>query len=268
MLTIGSLFAGIGGLELGLEWAGLGPTMWQVETDEFCRRVLAKHWPEADRSVTDVRQATAATLAPVDLICGGFPCQDLSAAGKGAGITGVRSGLWFEFHRIIWQMAPRWVVFENVGSAAIRWVDHVVEGLDQLGYTAVPFPLSAADVGAWHLRRRVFVVAYHRGAETPEARNPDGTRRHEREGCSKPPGRKTTERTTRRRPQSSLVRGIPRLPTELDFARAADIPPVNHERGRDDVKRRRALGNSVVPQCAEIIGWIIRELIGGSNETS
>jgi len=87
----------VGGLELGLEWAGIGHTIWQVEHDPFCCGVLAKHWPDADRSVTDVCDAGATTLAPVDLICGGFPCQDISVAGKGVGIAGPRSGLWTEF---------------------------------------------------------------------------------------------------------------------------------------------------------------------------
>jgi DNA (cytosine-5)-methyltransferase 1 len=79
-VTIGSLFSGIGGLELGLERAGLGPVVWQVEIDPWCRRVLEKHWPDADRSVCDVREAGSTTLEPVDLVCGGFPCQDLEGA--------------------------------------------------------------------------------------------------------------------------------------------------------------------------------------------
>ena len=95
-MRIGSLFSGIGGLELGLEWSGLGPTVWQVESDAFCRDVLKKHWPYTTR-YTDVRDVGGTNLELVDIICGGFPCQDISAAGKGAGITGERSGLWKEY---------------------------------------------------------------------------------------------------------------------------------------------------------------------------
>lgn len=98
-LTIGSLFSGIGGIELGLEWAGLGPVMWQVEKDPFCRDVLKRHWPEVKR-YEDVRQVGRSNLAPVDLICGGFPCQDTSSAGSRKGLEGPSSGLWREFHRI------------------------------------------------------------------------------------------------------------------------------------------------------------------------
>lgn len=162
MLTIGSLFSGIGGLELGLEMAGLGPTVWQVEQSEFCREVLAKHWPDVAR-FHDVREVGAHNLPPVDLVCGGFPCQDVSSAGKGAGLAGKRSGLWFEFARVVSEMRPRIVVVENVASGAKRWVDAVVAGLEQLDYEALPVPLSASDVGAPHKRSRVFIVAYAHG---------------------------------------------------------------------------------------------------------
>ncbi len=185
---IGSLFSGIGGLEIGLEAAGLGPVAWQVEQDPFCRAVLAKHWPAVDRSVSDVRTAGASNLRPVDLICGGFPCQDVSGAGKGAGLAGERSGLWFEFARIVGELRPRIVVVENVASGARRWLCRVRSDLHTLGYRTRAIALSAADVGAPHLRRRIFIVA-HRDGERREQRSGglfDGERPalgHDVEGC-------------------------------------------------------------------------------------
>src|SRR5690606_38549508 len=157
-MRIGSLFSGIGGLELGLEWSGLGRTVWQVERDPYCRAVLAKHWPSAER-FDDVCTVGASTLAPVDLICGGFPCQDVSCAGKGAGLAGERSGLWREYARIVGELQPRWVLVENVLSGASRWLDAVARNLGVLGYATLPLPRAAEDVGAPHRRRRLFVVA-------------------------------------------------------------------------------------------------------------
>lgn len=157
-MSIGSLFSGIGGLELGLEAAGLGAVAWQVEIDPFCRRVLAKHWPDAARDVCDVRVAGAATLAPVDVICGGFPCQDVSAAGKRAGLEGERSGLWYEYRRIVSELRPRIVVVENVASGAPKWLPTVRRQLCELGYNTTALAVSAEDVGAPHRRARVFVV--------------------------------------------------------------------------------------------------------------
>src|SRR5690242_10895973 len=107
-LTIGSLFSGIGGLELGLEWAGLGPVRWQVEADDYCRRVINRHWPDTLRIHEDVKNVghwpaqtgplTQGNLQHVDVLAGGFPCQDISWAGSGAGLEGERSGLWSEFY--------------------------------------------------------------------------------------------------------------------------------------------------------------------------
>lgn len=157
MLTIGSLFSGIGGLELGLEWSGLGRTAWQVEIDPFCRRVLERHWPQAKR-FDDVQ---AFGGAPADLICGGFPCQDLSPAGLRKGIDhGERSGLWREFARVVAASNPAWVVVENVGGTWRQWVPRVRGDLHRLGYASVPLRVRASDVGAWHERSRIFVVAH------------------------------------------------------------------------------------------------------------
>lgn len=157
-LTIGSLFSGVGGLEIGLEWAGHGPVLWQVENNPFCREWLRWWWPDVTRH-EDVVAVGAAELVPVDIICGGFPCQDVSGAGKGAGLAGARSGLWSQFARIVGELAPRWVVVENVTSGASRWLDAVVRELEELRYEALPLPLSADVVGAPHRRSRIFVVA-------------------------------------------------------------------------------------------------------------
>lgn len=155
---IGSLFSGIGGLELGLERAGLGPVVWQVEIDPFCRQVLAKHWPMVDRSVEDVRHASSTTLAPVDVICGGFPCQDVSAAGKRAGLAGARSGLWYEYRRVLEELRPAGVAIENVASGASAWLPTILAQLAELGYRTRALGIAARDVGAPHRRARIFVV--------------------------------------------------------------------------------------------------------------
>lgn len=156
MTTIGSLFSGIGGLERGLEIAVGARTVWQVEADPFCRRVLARHWPHAER-FDDVR--TVRSLPTVGIMCGGFPCQDVSLAGKGAGIDGERSGLWREFARIIGESRPRVVVIENVAALAGRGLNRVIGDLARLGYMGSWNVVSAAAVGAPHLRRRIFIIA-------------------------------------------------------------------------------------------------------------
>ncbi|MCP4449686.1 MAG: DNA cytosine methyltransferase, partial [Myxococcales bacterium] len=124
-MNILSLFAGIGGLELGLERAGLGTTRWQVELEPFNRKVLAAHWPDAER-FADVRDVSAEDFPGCDVICGGFPCQDISLAGKGEGIDGQRSGLWREFARLIGEIRPRIVVVENVPDLAVRGLGRVL----------------------------------------------------------------------------------------------------------------------------------------------
>lgn len=158
-MTIGSLFSGIGGLELGLEQAGWGPVLWQAERDPFALSVLARHWPDA-RRYADVRDVDA-TAAPVDIVCGGFPCQDLSTANVRArvGLAGARSGLWAEFARVVGVLRPRFVVVENVAGPWREWLPVVRGDLWRLGYPSVPLHLSTADVGAPHHRERIFVVA-------------------------------------------------------------------------------------------------------------
>lgn len=262
-LTIGSLFSGIGGLELGLERAGLGSVAWQVEIDPFCRTVLAKHWPDVERH-DDVRTAK---LSPVDIICGGFPCQDVSSAGARRGLAGPKSGLWREFRRIVAELRPRFVVVENVTSGKKLWLPTVREDLESLGYRARAFALSALDVGAPHLRRRVFVVATT-DANGLELRQQPG--RGEREDGSGAPvpasdgGARSARDADRAREPAFAVDGeVAGLRSVAGGAPHWSAPPVF--RGVDDgipgrVDRLRALGNAVVPQCAEAIGRMILEM--------
>ena len=157
-MKIASLFSGVGGLELGLEAAGLGETVAQVECDPYCQRVLARHWPSA-RRFQDVRQVSAADLDGAQLYCGGFPCQDVSRLGGGRGLDGERSGLWREYARLVGEGRPEWVVVENVAALVKRGLAAVLGDLAALGYDAWWDCVPAAAVGASHLRDRLFVVA-------------------------------------------------------------------------------------------------------------
>jgi len=162
-LRVLDLFSGIGGFSLGLERTGGFETVAFCEIEEFPRRVLAKHWPEVP-CYHDVRELSADQLAAdgiaVDVICGGFPCQDISIAGKGAGLEGERSGLWYEFHRLISDIRPAIVLVENVGALLHRGLDAVLGCLAALGYDAQWHCIPASAVGAPHERDRVWIVAY------------------------------------------------------------------------------------------------------------
>lgn len=188
-MNVGSLFSGIGGFDLGFERAGMRVS-WQVELDPFCRVVLAERFPDAAR-FEDVREVGARELDPVDLVCGGFPCQDLSSAGRGAGIDGARSGLWVEYARIIRELRPRYVVVENVPALLTgkgkRWdrgpIGRVLGDLAEARYDAEWACLSAREFGAPHLRKRVWIVAYpSRNAEAGAASESGSERQRARAG--------------------------------------------------------------------------------------
>jgi DNA (cytosine-5)-methyltransferase 1 len=157
-LSVGSLFSGIGGFDLGLERAGM-QVVWQVENDPFCNKVLAKHWPDVQQ-FGDIKDCGKHNLEPVDLICGGFPCQDVSLAGKRKGLEGERSGLWSEYARIVRELRPRYVLVENVPGLLSSGFGRVLGDLAESGYDAEWDCIPAAFVGAPHLRNRVWIVAY------------------------------------------------------------------------------------------------------------
>ena len=169
MIRIGSMFAGIGGFELGVEYAlrryGYPcQTVWQIEQDQYCQRILHKHWPTAE-IFDDVRECGAHNLPPCDLLLGGFPCQDISVAGKGAGLEGNRSGLFFEVVRTIREMEPTLKIFalENVPAINSNGLDRVLWEVRNLGYSARWGTLSAQRVGAPHRRQRWFLVGWKTG---------------------------------------------------------------------------------------------------------
>lgn len=227
------LFSGIGGFALGLERAGMN-TVAFCEQDKFCQAVLRKHWPEVP-IYDDVRTLTANRLASdgisVNVICGGFPCQDISTAGKGAGLAGERSGLWWEFHRLIAEIKPEWVIVENVAALRSKGLDAVLGSLAAVGYDAEWHCIPASAVGAPHRRDRIWIVAYpHNNGESIGKINAETPR-----------------------VQIAITNGgWRRWDGKPQDVRMDDGIP----NGMDRVK---ALGNAVVPQILEIIGKVIYE---------
>lgn len=169
-MKFGSLFTGIGGFDLGLERAGL-ECAWQVENDSQCVSVLRRRWPDIPK-FGDIATLKGEDLEPVELVCGGFPCQDLSVAGRRAGLAGKRSGLFHEFMRIVAEIAPRWVLIENVAgllsSSGGRDMGTVLGVLGQLGYGWSYRVLDSQYFGVPQRRRRVFIVGCSGGVCPPE----------------------------------------------------------------------------------------------------
>lgn len=238
-MNVLDLFSGIGGLAFGLERAGMRTAAF-CEKEEYCRAVLRRHWPHVP-IYDDVREVTAKRLEAdgiaVRAIAGGFPCQDISYAGFGAGLSGDRSGLWFEFARLIGDLGPEVAIVENVSALLDRGLGDVLGTLSDLGYDAEWDTLSACSVGHTHVRRRVFIVAY-------------SYRFHGRE-----------------RIRDSLARAFRTLQAGDNFARARArekarmANPSELYGGADGLpfcmERNRAIGNAVAPAISEAIGRAI-----------
>lgn len=239
MLTFGSLFAGIGGLDLGLERAGMR-CAWQVEIDDYATRVLTKHWPDVPK-FRDVRSVGAANLPSVDCLCGGFPCQDISSMGQRAGITGTRSGLWSEFARLIRELRPRYVLVENIPDLLVWGMGRVLGDLAELGYDAEWSVLSSCAMGAPHTRERVFIVAH-----------PSGERRTQNGRTTDPQQRGQAYARQANCHFGHAGDGDRARPTESAVCRVAYGVP-------NRLDRLRVLGNAVDPRVAEFIGRAILE---------
>lgn len=264
------LFSGIGGMALGLERAGIKAAAF-CEIEPFPQKVLRKHWPDVP-IYSDVTKLTREVLyadgvirdgAPIDLIAGGFPCQDLSYAGKGAGIEGARSGLWSEFHRLICEIRPRFVLVENVSALLARGLDRVLGDLAASGYDAEWDCVPASAVGAPHRRDRLFIVAYpylpdgearstHRVGAREQAEPPscDGSAEHVADAQGKGLERRVFggnawPQLTGFREGCRAIAG--QWGIEPGMGRVAHGIPRR-------VDRLKGLGNAVVPQVAEYLG--------------
>jgi DNA (cytosine-5)-methyltransferase 1 len=266
-MKLGSLFSGIGGFELGLERAGM-TLRWQSEIDPYASAVLRKHWPDVPNH-GDIRNVRAGAVEPVDVICGGFPCQDISNAGKRAGIDGERSGLWSEYARVIGELRPRYVLVENVAALLGRGLERVLGDLAALGFDAEWHCVPASAVGAPHRRDRVWIVAHARRERFEQHGERDRAPAQAIDcACRDNAGRcgahvadadeSRLEGRLRSRLFNSAGECLARSggPRGLEWTWwfvEPDVGRVAHG-VRSRVDRLRCLGNAIVPQVAEVIG--------------
>jgi len=193
------LFSGIGGFSLGLERTGGFQTVAFCDSDKKTHLVLKKHWPNVP-IFDDVSTLKGKDLGTVEIITGGFPCQDLSVAGKGAGLAGARSGLWWQFHRLIEETQPKYVIAENVAVLRSRGLDQVLRSFHQIGYDAEWHCIPASAVGAPHQRDRIWIVAYPNG---DDRRSGSSAEPHQRQAWME--SRRSGERFSERETEQALA---------------------------------------------------------------
>lgn len=231
-LRVLDLFAGIGGFSLGLLRASGFETTKFCEINPYCQEVLKKNFPGIP--IHDDIKTLHAEKGEFDVITGGFPCQDISAAGTGQGLSGSRSGLWYEIERLIHECQPQFVLLENSPMLRQRGLSTILQQLDAVGYDAEWHCIPAARLGAQHIRDRVWVIAYASSPGLP-------LRGHQGENHCEGP-------------KDQILR-----PSHLD-AVAWDQPSDSSFVGRDvhgipsRMDRIAALGNSLIPQIPEAIG--------------
>jgi DNA (cytosine-5)-methyltransferase 1 len=272
-MNVLDLFSGIGGFSLGLERAGM-KTVAFCEVDKKCQQVLKKHWPGVP-IFDDVANLKGEDIeGTVDVICGGFPCQDISLAGKGAGLEGSRSGLWSEFKRLIEEIKPKYAIIENVSALRSRGLDQVLREISEIGYDAEWHCITASSIGAPHRRDRIWIVAYPRDNTRRDSiagslgRNGEG-KLEERVRTSE-----TTEITGSSQTSEAMAyangKGLERQ-WQISSRISKELQDISYSRwwktepnvGRvahgipGRVDRLKQLGNAVVPQIPELIGRAI-----------
>lgn len=278
------LFSGIGGFRLGAEWAGVKfEHEFYSDIEPFANKVYAKHFPQSIQ-LGDVQQINGTKLKEQYgndwIITGGFPCQDISIAGKGIGISGERSGLWFEMQRILGELRPRYAIMENVPALTFRGLDRVLGSLADIRYDAEWTTVSARDVGASHLRKRIWIIAYTqkqqgkmRDSEPSKPEQMQFGRINSKNELSDTNQKrqewnhefKNRQQLSRRRNARSELATFDKLLTtnrernakqwqrtfEPEFVRVVNGIP-------NQLDRIGACGNSIVPQIAEIIFRLIK----------
>lgn len=275
------LFSGIGGFALGLQRTGGFKTVAFCDFDPKTHLVLKKNFPSVP-IFSDVKTLKGEDVGTIDIVTGGFPCQDLSVAGKGAGLAGERSGLWYEMHRIIKETRPRWVIAENVSALRSRGLDEVLCSLSEIGYDAEWHCIPASAVGAPHRRDRIWIVAY---PNLHDRRSGSSTESHQRETRVEPGrsssgliGRETQppmaytscegwegrlHRWANTQRQSEL--GYFGCSSSMVGQQAQDWWTIEPAVGRvangipNRVDRLKQLGNALVPQIVTMIGTAILE---------
>lgn len=299
-MNVGSLFSGIGGIEIGFEREGF-ETSWFVENNLYCQAVLRKNFPEV-KVYGDIKEIDFARLPRVDILTGGFPCQDISVAGKRKGMVGERSGLWSEFSRAISEIRPSYVVVENVPNLVNLGLEKVLTDLSKIGYDCEWFTLRASQFGAIHRRERIFIIAYPhsergswRSEENKGQTKNDATssrrinpNRHDGgfKSNTKPktPRRKITSTTRTRFITNDWGQRIQGFRSETmegkqGFSRFKDVRRVEDLFNRPNLPqplvrrsgngvsnrmdRTKSIGNAVVPVVAQFIARQIKEKEGG-----
>ena len=255
-MNVLDLFSGIGGFSIGLERAGMR-TVAFCEIDAEARKVLNKHWPNVP-VFTDVTKLSKEQISEqIDVLAGGFPCQDISTAGRGAGLSGSRSGLWFEFHRLIKEIQPRYAIIENVSALRSRGLEQVLWSLAEIGYDAEWHCIPASAIGAPHRRDRIWIVAYPTSRRCESVFNwvtksddaCSSSASLADANCAYSEGRRLSSRAYEK---YADVVSAGWWETEPSVGRVAyGLSGQSH--------RLKQLGNAVVPQIPELIGRAIME---------
>lgn len=285
MLNVLDIFSGIGGFSIGLEAASM-QTVAFCEINPFCQKILKKHWPSVPMfsDVTTIHKEDLKALPPIDVIAGGFPCQDISVAGKQKGIEAKRSGLWKEFVRLINEIRPKYAIIENVANLRSTGLISVLQDLWEIGYNAEWHCIPASAFGAPHRRDRIWIIAHPAcigkvglsvGKEETESTPGDGYKNATDPDCQR-------LQRHRRFKEISLIcsqeqigmyycsRGIkqwgkeplevPRLKDERlnpDWVEWLMGYPISWTDGGSRMQRLQSLGNAVVPLIPEFLGKVV-----------